>query len=128
MTSKSVGRDLLDGLDGLLEAGHGHGGKPRRSARARNTHRSKEKARATKKKSQPSWPAGGGAGQRERLTVQLPIGLLERLRNAVYWSPGLTVAGLVERGIESELARLEKVNGGPFSPRSAELKAGRPVK
>ena len=34
---------------------------------------------------------------KERLTVNLPPELIERARNAVYWTPGLTLAGL-DRG------------------------------
>lgn len=64
--------------------------------------------------------------KRERLTAQLPRELIERARNAVYWTPGLTLAGLTEAALEKFLNELEQ--GKPFPPRQRELKAGRPVK
>ena len=63
----------------------------------------------------------------ERLTVNLPPELIERARNAVYWTPGLTLAGLAREALVKSLVRLEKENGGPFKERDGELRAGRPV-
>jgi hypothetical protein len=65
---------------------------------------------------------------RQRLTVLMRPELIERLKNAVFWVPGLTVAEAIEEGVEKTLARLEKAHGGPFPPRKAQLKRGRPVK
>ncbi|MFH1567088.1 MAG: hypothetical protein ABIL09_03750 [Gemmatimonadota bacterium] len=65
---------------------------------------------------------------KQRLTVNLPVGLIERARNAVYWTPGLTLAALTEEALLKALARLEKDNGGPFRPRSGKLPAGRPIR
>jgi hypothetical protein len=65
----------------------------------------------------------------QRLTIQIRPELAERLRNAVYWTPGLTVAGLVEESLGKALASLEKRKGGPFPPRKGkQLKRGRPVR
>lgn len=66
--------------------------------------------------------------KRERLTAQIPREIIERARNAVYWTPGLTLAGLTEIAIEKLLDELEEKLGKPFPPRTTELKAGRPVK
>lgn len=63
---------------------------------------------------------------RKRLTVNLPADLLEQLRNTAYWSPGLTLASLVERGIRVCLDDLERSRGGPFPARLEELRGGRP--
>lgn len=63
---------------------------------------------------------------RKRLTVNLPTDLLEQLRNTAYWSPGVTLAELVERGIRETLGNVERTHGGPFPMRLAELKGGRP--
>lgn len=69
---------------------------------------------------QPSAP------KRKRLTVYLPVTLLERLRNTVFWMRGTTVAGLLEAALTESLDQREHVRGGPFPRRLAELKGGRP--
>ena len=60
--------------------------------------------------------------------MHLPLDLIDRLRNAVFWSPGLTLAGLAEQALADAVAVLEKKNGKAFPPRKEELKGGRPVK
>jgi len=65
---------------------------------------------------------------KERLTVHLPTDVVNRAKDAVYWSPGLTLAGLAEEAFVDALTRLEKKHGGPFPPRKGELKGGRPMK
>ena len=64
--------------------------------------------------------------KRQRMTVSLPTHLLERIRDAAYWTSGTTMAGLIAAAIEAFLDDLEKQNGRPFSPRLQNLKAGRP--
>ena len=64
---------------------------------------------------------------KQRMTVTLPVELLERLRNAVYWTPGLTVARLVEDAVTDTIAAMERRSSGePFPRRIAQLKGGRP--
>ena len=65
---------------------------------------------------------------KQRLTVHIPVPLIERAKNAVFWTPGLTLADLGERALESLVSELEKQNGGPFEVRPHELKGGRPLK
>jgi len=65
---------------------------------------------------------------KKRLTVHLSVDVVNRAKNAVYWSPGLTLAGLAETAFLKVLEELEKENGGPFPARTAELKGGRPIK
>lgn len=64
--------------------------------------------------------------KRQRMTVSLPTDLLERMRDAAYWTPGSTMAGLISSALEDLLKNLESQNGRPFSPRLQELKPGRP--
>jgi len=64
---------------------------------------------------------------RARITVQLPLELAERMRNAVYWTPGLTLAGLAARAISREVDALEAERGEGFMPRQQELRPGRPL-
>lgn len=65
---------------------------------------------------------------KERLTVHLPVDLIDRIKNAVYWTPGLTLAGLAEEALTAAVEKLERQRGEPFPPRKAELKGGRPLK
>lgn len=65
---------------------------------------------------------------KERLTVHLPVDLIDRIKNAVYWTPGLTLAGLAEEALTAAVEKLERQRGEPFPPRKAALKGGRPLK
>lgn len=71
-------------------------------------------------------PAKRRSVERKRLTVSLPVDLLERSRNTVYWTKGLTLARLLEQALTSTLDQRERLNGQPFSRRLADLKGGRP--
>jgi hypothetical protein len=64
--------------------------------------------------------------ERKRLTVSLPVELLERSRNTVYWTKGLTLARLLEQALTSTLDQRERLNGQPFGRRLEDLKGGRP--
>lgn len=66
--------------------------------------------------------------RKERLTVHLPTPLIERVKNAVYWTPGMTLASLGEQALEAEIERLEHQRGEPFPQRSEDLRGGRPMK
>ena len=61
-----------------------------------------------------------------RLTVNLPSHLVEQMRDAVYWTPGLTLAWMIARAARASLAELETVHQGPFPRRLKPLRAGRP--
>jgi hypothetical protein len=61
-----------------------------------------------------------------RLTVNLPSDLVEQMRDAVYWTPGLTLAWLIARAVRASLADLEAIHQGPFPRRLKPLRAGRP--
>ncbi len=49
--------------------------------------------------------------KRERLTAQLPQEVMERVRNAVYWTPGLTIAGMATQALEQFLDQIEAERG-----------------
>ena len=63
-----------------------------------------------------------------RLTVHVPSDLIERAKNAVFWTPGLTLADLAERALEKELKLIERERGEEFPQRTSELRGGRPLK
>lgn len=73
-------------------------------------------------------PAPAGRVEKERLTVHVPVDLIDRVKNAAYWTPGLTLAGLAEEALKKAVGVLEKERGGPYPPRREELKGGRPLK
>lgn len=64
--------------------------------------------------------------QTQRMTVCLPAPLIERLRNAVYWTEQRTLARIITDALEDAVTELEHSNGGTFPPRLAALKPGRP--
>ena len=66
--------------------------------------------------------------KKERLTFHLTKPLIERLKNAVYWTPGLTLAELGEQALREKIQEFEEVRGEPFPPRKNKLPTGRPMK
>jgi len=67
-----------------------------------------------------------GTARRVRITVNLPADLVEQMRDAVYWTPGVTLAWLVARAMKTSLTELQSKRQGPFPRRSKPLRAGRP--
>jgi hypothetical protein len=63
--------------------------------------------------------------QNQRVTVSLPTALIERLRNAVYWTGHGPLVSLVAEAIEDIVTQMEEVNGGIFPQRVSPLKRGR---
>src|SRR5262245_50079895 len=57
------------------------------------------------------------------LTVSLPGDLVDRLRDAVYWSPSLTLAWLITQSLRTTLRELESLREGPFPKRTNALRA-----
>lgn len=64
--------------------------------------------------------------RKQRVTITLPVNLLERLRNAVYWTGHGTLARLITDALEDAVSQMEEANAGPFPERLAPLKRGRP--
>jgi len=70
------------------------------------------------------------ASKKVGIRVYLPADLAERIKNAVYWTPGLTLGGLAQDALRKAVIQLERERnkGQPFGPRRGELKRGRPLK
>jgi hypothetical protein len=84
------------------------------------------KSGATKRAKPQAEPA---RATKERVTFQLPVDLIEKARDVVFFSPGLTMASLMEEALVAQLERAQKKHGKPFPSRAgASLKTGRPVK
>lgn len=65
--------------------------------------------------------------KKQRITVQISVDVIERLKNAVYWTPGLTLASLAEDAFSKAVDQLEEEKEAPFPKRKEELKTGRPI-
>jgi hypothetical protein len=65
---------------------------------------------------------------RQKLTVHLEADIVNRVKNAAYWNPRLTIAKIAERGIRLALKEVEKEHGGAYPQREGELVGGRPIK
>ena len=73
-----------------------------------------------------SLDSDGQQRKHKRVTFYLPVELVEDLRNVVYWTRGVTLAGLVEEALNDTLRRRQEAQGGPFPSRQGPLKGGRP--
>ncbi len=65
-------------------------------------------------------PAG-----KQQVGLRLPAELIERARDTVYWTPGLTLNRLAEIAFLNTLDCMEALRGGAFPPRTGRLKVGR---
>jgi hypothetical protein len=64
--------------------------------------------------------------RKQRVTITLPLSLLERLRNAVYWTGHGPLARLISDALDDAVTHMEQANGQAFPQRLAALKRGRP--
>ena len=71
-------------------------------------------------------PASPNPQRKQRVTITLPSALLERLRNAVYWTGHSTLAHLIADSLDEAVTEMEQQHGGPFPARLSPLKRGRP--
>ncbi len=94
--------------------------RPHPTARPRPTARSAAAA-------QPRPAVRAAAPAVQRFTINLPAALIDRARDAVYHSPGLTLAALAAAALNREIDRLERQHGQPFPARPGPLRTGRPV-
>lgn len=62
---------------------------------------------------------------KQKVTFSLPTSLIERLRNAVYWTGNRPLVSLVEEALEALVTEMEVVNREAFPQRLSPMKAGR---
>ena len=62
----------------------------------------------------------------ERVSLVIGPEVMETVRDAVFWTPGETIAGLLERAILTEVERMTGVRGEPFPHRTRPIRMGRP--
>ena len=73
-------------------------------------------------------PHPGPGTNKERFTVHLPREVIEYARNVAYWTPGLTLARLVEEALLDYLEKKTAERGGTYPQRREDLSPGRPLK
>lgn len=66
--------------------------------------------------------SGGG----DKITIEMDRALAQKLRSAVYYTPGLTMYQVVEKGVEVVIDKLERDRGEPFPDFNGTLDGGRP--
>jgi hypothetical protein len=66
--------------------------------------------------------------KKQRITIHISAEIIERVKNAVFWEPGLTLAGFAEYALEQAINQMELEKGSVFPPRRHPLKGGRPLK
>ena len=128
----TIGASPLDAVVPPKRVGKPDGGGERSSPQepSPTAKRSAKRAAAPKRTAPERQPAPEerAVGKKERLTVHVPLDLVDRVKNAVYWTPGLTLARMAEEALLSEVERREKDRGGRFPTRAEELRGGRPMK
>ena len=60
--------------------------------------------------------------QKPDMMVSLPAALIERLRNAAYWTGDPPLADLVAEAIEDSVTQMEEINGEAFPQHVSRLK------
>jgi len=66
--------------------------------------------------------------KRHKFSAEIDYSVAERVKNAVYWTPGLTMARFIENALEDAIQKLEEERGGRFEARERELVGDRPMK
>ena len=100
---------------------------PDRSEEAANEEAPHEVVTPLRREQPKPEPSPAEGHKKEKLTVHLTHDLIERVKNAAYWNPRLTIASIAEIGVRYAIEQVEKEHGGPYPPRESELKGGRPI-
>ena len=62
-----------------------------------------------------------------RISAEISGNVAERIKNAVYWTPGMTMAGFIEESLAKAIEELEEKKGEKFPQRERRLVGGRPI-
>lgn len=77
---------------------------------------------------EPASPAPAEPSARLRLSTEIDARVLDRAKDAVFWTPGQTLAAFVEDALSREIQRRTDERGEPYPPRTSHLPPGRPVR
>jgi hypothetical protein len=62
-----------------------------------------------------------------RISAEISGDVADRIKNAVYWTPGMTMAGFIEESLATAIEKLEQEKGERFPQRGGRLVGGRPI-
>ncbi|MCB1081695.1 MAG: hypothetical protein KDK63_00965 [Chlamydiia bacterium] len=62
-----------------------------------------------------------------RVSAEISGDIAERIKSAVYWTPGMTMAGFIEESLAKAIEDLEEEKGEKFPQRERRLVGGRPM-
>lgn len=65
--------------------------------------------------------------KKQRVTIHIDVDLIDRVKNAVYWEPGLTLTEFAQTAFEKQLKKMETAWGEAYPKRKHQLKGGRPM-
>ena len=65
--------------------------------------------------------------KRARISAEISGDIADRIKNAVYWTPGMTMAGFIEESLARAIEELEEEKGEKFPRRERRLVGGRPM-
>lgn len=65
--------------------------------------------------------------KRVRISAEISGNVADRIKNAVYWTPGMTMAGFIEESLAKAIDELEEGKGEKFPKRERNLVGGRPM-
>lgn len=67
--------------------------------------------------------------KKERITLHISSDIINKIKNVVYWEPGLTMAAFAELALYKALNDLEQERGESYPERKTHnLRLGRPIK
>lgn len=61
-------------------------------------------------------------------TIQIDLETIERIRDIVYWTPGLTISDFIDVACQNHIEVITQKYGKPFAPRESEIRRGRKPK
>lgn len=73
-------------------------------------------------------PPADAPRRRRRLSTEIDAEVLDAAKDAVFWTPGMTLAAFVTESLSRQIQRLTDERGEPFPPRTSALPPGRPVR
>jgi hypothetical protein len=66
--------------------------------------------------------------KKQRITIHLTVDLIEKMKNVVFWEPGMTLTAFAQEALEKAVHQLEKKRGESYPERkNRSLKGGRPL-
>lgn len=67
-------------------------------------------------------------GRTQRVTIHIDVDLINAVKNAVYWEPGLTLTSFTHDALSKALEKMEKKRGKKYPKRKEHnLRSGRPM-